>query len=253
MAKKRYTGPYVSRGGEKLRGALLAFDYYDSVQGLRALDVGASTGGFTDCLLQAGASHVTAFDVAYGQFAWKLRQDPRVTVLERTNFRTANFCELEDFEPPFDLVVADLSFISLVKLVDQFKVSITKQHCCSPRSRHSELQSRTSASDGGLSSGGDLILLVKPQFEALREEVPRGGVITDPELHLTILQRLARSFLDAGLVPVDWTYSPIKGPRGNIEFWLWARKEDTNSKVSESEANCATIEEVVSNAHADLS
>ncbi|MCL2438427.1 MAG: TlyA family RNA methyltransferase [Coriobacteriia bacterium] len=230
MAKKRYTGPYVSRGGEKLRGALEDFAY--CAQGKRALDVGASTGGFTDCLLQAGASHVVALDVAYGQFAWKLRQDPRVQVVERTNFKNVALTDLPEladsvFAPPYDIVVADLSFISLAKLTSQFRAAIVDQ--------------------------GDLLLLVKPQFEAARDEVPRGGVITDPLLHIEVLQRLEVSFLEAGLAPITWSYSPIKGPRGNIEFWLHARRNDINSKVSESEANCATIEKVVSAAHVDLS
>jgi len=231
MTKKRYTGPYVSRGGEKLRGALEDFRYL--VRDKRALDVGASTGGFTDCLLQAGASSVVAIDVAYGQFAWKLRQDPRVQVIERSNFKTADLSKLEPpFSPPYDVVVADLSFISLTKLTEQFKAVIDT---------------------------GDLLLLVKPQFEALREEVPKGGVIADPDAHVAVLRRLADAFLDAGLVPQAWTYSPIKGPRGNIEFWLHARKDelcacedDDHSKHSESGANYATIEEVVRQAHAHL-
>jgi len=229
MAKKRYTGPYVSRGGEKLRAALEDFSY--DVTGLRTLDVGASTGGFTDCLLQAGTASVTALDVAYGQFAWKLRQDSRVRVVERTNFKNA---DLHELGAPFDLVVADLSFISLSKLTEQFKAAIQ--------------------------GSGDLILLVKPQFEALREEVPDGGVITDPELHTTILKRLAKSFITAGLMPQQWSYSPIKGPKGNIEFWLYASPSTCNSEVSEFEVNCVTmeatieaaIEEVVRRAHAHL-
>jgi len=220
MAKKRYTGPYVSRGGEKLKGALADFAY--EVSGKRALDVGSSTGGFTDCLLQAGASHVTALDVAYGQFAWKLRQDPRVAVVERTNFKTADLSELEaPFAPPFDVVVADLSFISLAKLAEQFKAAI--------------------------GDDGDLILLVKPQFEALRSEVPTGGVISDPELHIAILERLAQSFADDGLIVQAWTYSPIKGPKGNIEFWLHARKGNPD-EAYESNA----VAEVVAQAHENL-
>jgi 23S rRNA (cytidine1920-2'-O)/16S rRNA (cytidine1409-2'-O)-methyltransferase len=229
MAKKRYTGPYVSRGGEKLRGALEDFSY--DVRAKRALDVGASTGGFTDCLLQAGANQVVALDVAYGQFAWKLRQDPRVQVVERSNFKNADLTALETpFTAPFDLVVADLSFIALSKLTEQFKQAITDT--------------------------GDLILLVKPQFEASRAEVPEGGVITDPELHIEILQRTETTFVQAGLVPVAWTYSPIKGPKGNREFWLHARKGAASPEMSESAANCATIksriETAVRQAHMHL-
>jgi len=229
MAKKRYTGPYVSRGGEKLRGALEDFSYCVSAK--RALDVGASTGGFTDCLLQAGASSVTALDVAYGQFAWKLRQDPRVQVVERTNFRNADLSVLDTpFAPPYDVVVADLSFIALSKLTEQFKQVVDEQ--------------------------GDLLLLVKPQFEALREEVPEGGVITDPALQVKILQRLEDNFRAAGLVPRAWTYSSIKGPKGNIEFWLLAQKGEVDSRVSEFESYCDTIksciETVVQQAHKSL-
>jgi len=233
MAKKRYTGPYVSRGGEKLRGALKDFSY--CVRDKRALDVGASTGGFTDCLLQAGAASVTALDVAYGQFAWKLRQDPRVQVVERTNFRNADLSTLDaPFAPPYDVVLADLSFIALSKLTEQFKQVVDEQ--------------------------GDLLLLVKPQFEALREEVPEGGVITDPALQVKILQRLEDNFRAAGLVPRAWTYSSIKGPKGNIEFWLLASKGESNSQVSEFGTDCATIkpcietciQTVVQQAHTNL-
>ena len=229
MAKKRYTGPYVSRGGEKLRGALKDFSY--CVRDKRALDVGASTGGFTDCLLQAGAASVTALDVAYGQFAWKLRQDPRVQVVERSNFRTADLSGLDaPFAPPYDLIVADLSFIALSKLTEQFKQVVDEQ--------------------------GDLLLLVKPQFEALREEVPEGGVITDLSLHIEILQRLEDNFIAAGLVPRAWTYSSIKGPKGNIEFWLLANKGKSDSQVSEFGADYATIkpciQTVAQRAHTNL-
>jgi len=233
MAKKRYTGPYVSRGGEKLRGALEDFSF--DVRELSALDVGASTGGFSDCLLQAGASFVTALDVAYGQFAWSLRQDPRVHVVERTNFKTADLSTLpEPFAPPYDLIVADLSFISLAKLTEQFKAV--------------------------LSSQGSLLLLVKPQFEALREEIPQGGVIGDPKLHMRILERLVQTYAEAGFLRQEWTYSPIKGPKGNIEFWLRAQMlpfaAEPDSIHSENEVNCATIkasvEEVVKQAHAHL-
>ena len=229
MAKKRYRGPYVSRGGEKLRGALDAFSFDPT--GLSALDVGASTGGFTDCLLQAGAKHVTSLDVAYGQFAWSLRNDPRVTVIERTNFKIIEFTNnRSDVDEggsikanSFDLVVADLSFISLAKLGTQFKAA--------------------------LKPTGDLIVLVKPQFEASREEVPAGGVIVDPKLHASILVRLAQCFSDAGLVPVAWTYSPIKGPKGNIEFWLHARPCATIAATKNDDSG---IVRVVQQAHADL-
>ena len=219
---KRYTGPYVSRGGEKLRGALEAFNY--SVAGKRVLDVGASTGGFTDCLLQCGATKVTALDVAYGQFAWKLRQDERVTVVERTNFKTADLLALG---APFDLVVADLSFIALSSLTNQFKIAVGEI--------------------------GDLILLVKPQFEARREEVGEGGVIRDPQVHEAVLRRTGEAFAAAGLMPQVWTHSPLTGPKGNIEFWLMVRGGAVLlSDVAQplhSGGECASIESVVQAAH----
>jgi len=223
---KRYTGPYVSRGGEKLRGALQDFSYCP--KDLRALDLGASTGGFTDCLLQVGAAHVTALDVAYGQFAWKLRQDPRVQVVERCNVKNA---DLDSLGAPFDLVVADLSFIALRTLAQKLQGAIGEQ--------------------------GDLLLLVKPQFEALRAEVDRGGVIRDPEKHVRILQRLSDVFEGQGLMSVDWTYSPIKGPKGNIEYWLWARSADlplagARRCVTIEAGSENVIESVVKRAHAVL-
>jgi len=228
LAKKRYTGPYVSRGGEKLKGALEALSL--DVTGLRCLDVGASTGGFTDCLLQAGAESVVALDVAYGQFAWKLRQDPRVHVIERTNFKSIDLSQIdESFAAPYDLVVADLSFISLAKLSEQFKTTISPE--------------------------GQLLLLVKPQFEAHREEVPAGGVITDPQLQAQTLRRLASSFRDAGIEVLDWTYSPIKGPKGNIEFWVHAGLPTSVENIHCPDylsAVCATIESTVSQAHESL-
>ena len=253
---KRYIGPFVSRGGEKLSGALDVFSY--DVSGKRVLDVGASTGGFTDCLLQRGAAEVTALDVAYGQFAWKLRQDPRVTVVERTNFKTYS-CTSASLNPTchperndvrkkgssgegscvpqagvsdgtlcatYDLVVADLSFIALGSLTAQFKAAVGES--------------------------GDLILLVKPQFEARREEVGDGGVIYDSATHVRILKRLAETYVAAGLPPQVWTHSPLKGPKGNIEFWMWARPEAASENVEKSftsAAACASIEGVVKQAH----
>ncbi|MCL2680402.1 MAG: TlyA family RNA methyltransferase [Coriobacteriia bacterium] len=223
---KRYTGAYVSRGGEKLRAALNDFAYCP--RGLRALDIGASTGGFTDCLLQAGAAQVTALDVAYGQFAWKLRQDARVQVVERSNIKNVDLASLG---APFDVVVADLSFIALRTLTEQLKCSIGEK--------------------------GDLLLLVKPQFESLRSEVDPGGVIRDPQKHQRILQRLGETFVKQGLLPRQWTYSAIKGSKGNIEYWLWARRAADDGLDS---AQCADITNtmeadiaaVVAHAHAAL-
>jgi len=180
---------FVSRGGEKLAGALADFDY--PVAGKRCIDVGASTGGFTDCLLQAGAASVVAVDVAYGIIDWKLRGDPRVTVVERCNIRTA---DINALGAPFDLLVADLSFISLATVYPAL------QRCTQPR--------------------GDMLLLVKPQFEAPRAKVGTGGVVTEAQTQLSVLERLEEIVTQSGAVVRGWTHSPLKGAKGNIEFWL---------------------------------
>jgi 23S rRNA (cytidine1920-2'-O)/16S rRNA (cytidine1409-2'-O)-methyltransferase len=186
------TGPsrrFVSRGGEKLEAALDRFRV--DVAGRRALDAGASTGGFTDCLLSRGTAHVIALDVGYGQLDWRLRQDPRVTVLERTNIR--------DVEPealPYlaDLVVADLSFISLA----------------------TALPSLVSSS----ASGAVFVLLVKPQFEAGREDVGSGGVVSDPNAWRRAVGSVVRACEEEGVRPTGVMASPLLGPAGNVEFFL---------------------------------
>jgi 23S rRNA (cytidine1920-2'-O)/16S rRNA (cytidine1409-2'-O)-methyltransferase len=180
--------PFVSRGGIKLAEALRAFDIHP--EGWVCADVGASTGGFTDCLLQHGAQRVYAIDVGYGQLAWKLRQDSCVVIMERTNARY-----LQQLEEQVRLVTIDASFISLRLLLPAVK--------------------------GWLDSQGEVIALIKPQFEAGAGRIGKGGVVRDPETHRQVL----RDILDwaiqndwhiRGLVP-----SPIKGPKGNIEFLLW--------------------------------
>jgi 23S rRNA (cytidine1920-2'-O)/16S rRNA (cytidine1409-2'-O)-methyltransferase len=180
--------PYVSRGGEKLAGALVALgvDPRDKA----VLDVGASTGGFTDAVLQAGALHVTAVDVGYGQLAWKLRQDARVTVVERVNFR-----KLPDdaFPGGFDLVVIDASFISVRTIV--------------ARALHY------------LRPDGTILALVKPQFEAGRERLGGGGVVRDPAVHTAILHEVRDGISALGLAAVDGCLSPLRGPAGNVEFF----------------------------------
>jgi 23S rRNA (cytidine1920-2'-O)/16S rRNA (cytidine1409-2'-O)-methyltransferase len=178
---------FVSRGGEKLAAALARFAI--DVRGRRALDAGASTGGFTDCLLQAGAAHVHAVDVGRGQLAWSLRDDPRVTVRERTNVRAL---EPGDLGGPVDLTVADLSFISLVT------VAPALARCTRP--------------------DGDLVLLVKPQFEAGRARVGKGGIVRDPEVHRAVLHEVRDGLRDAGLHVVDVMASPLRGADGNVEF-----------------------------------
>lgn len=180
--------PYVSRGGLKLQAALdaLALD----VGGWVCLDVGASTGGFTDCLLQRGAGRVVAVDVGYGQIAWSLRQDPRVVVIERTNIRAI---DPEKVPEPVDLITIDVSFISL-KLVVPAVLRFLKP-------------------------GGRLLPLVKPQFEVGKGEVGKGGVVRDPAQHERVLADLALFFNGLGLTGGPVIPSPVLGPKGNREFF----------------------------------
>jgi 23S rRNA (cytidine1920-2'-O)/16S rRNA (cytidine1409-2'-O)-methyltransferase len=194
-------GPrYVSRGGLKLAGALGTFGI--SVTGMRAVDVGASTGGFTDCLLQAGAAEVTAVDVGYGQLAWSLRQDDRVRVFERTNIRNA---EPKSLGAPFDLAVVDVSFIGLRVVLPRLK----------------ELLGET----------GTLLALVKPQFEAGKGRVGKRGVVRDAVVHEEVLCDVLSELERANLIVHGLTWSPLKGPQGNIEFWVWADKRGSAMRV----------------------
>jgi 23S rRNA (cytidine1920-2'-O)/16S rRNA (cytidine1409-2'-O)-methyltransferase len=188
-------GPqYVSRGGHKLAGALAAFGGL-AVAGRRCLDAGASTGGFTDVLLQAGAAHVVAVDVGYGQLAWVLRGDPRVTVLERVNVRELRPGQVG---PPPGLVVADLSFISLATPLPAL-VS-----CAAP--------------------DADFVLLVKPQFEVGKGRVGPGGVVRDPGLRAEAVSSVAAAAAGHGLGVAGVTASPLPGPAGNVEYFLWLRR-----------------------------
>ena len=180
--------PYVSRGGLKLQAALDGFGL--DVQDFRCLDVGIGTGGFTDCLLQYGAAHVTGVDVAYGDVAWKLRQDPRVTLFERCNFRTVDIRELA---PPFDLAVVDCSFISLEALLPNLSQA--------------------------LGDTGRLLTLIKPQFEVKREEVGEGGLVSDGATRDSVLERIKVLALDEGFRLTHHMDSPVPGARaGNIEL-----------------------------------
>jgi len=182
---------FVSRGGEKLDAALAAFPV--AVNGVEAVDAGASTGGFTDCLLQRGAAAVVAVDVGRGQIHQRLRTDPRVTVVERTNVRFLTLADLHREERPFPLVVADLSFISLTGLAEQLV--------------------------GLAAPGADLVVLIKPQFEAGRVEATRGrGVITDPEVWRHALVDVIGAFAAAGAAMMGIMVSPLLGARGNVEF-----------------------------------
>jgi 23S rRNA (cytidine1920-2'-O)/16S rRNA (cytidine1409-2'-O)-methyltransferase len=185
---------YVSRGGVKLAGALAAFDSL-TVAGKRCLDAGASTGGFTDVLLRAGAAHVVTVDVGYGQLAWSLRTDPRVTVLERVNVRTL---APQQVAPPPALVVADLSFISL-SLVMSALVA-----CSAP--------------------DADFVLMVKPQFEVGKDLVG-DGVVRDPQLRQSAVAGVAAAAARLGLGVAGVTASPLPGPSGNVEYFLWLRRD----------------------------
>ena len=183
---------YVSRGGRKLAGALAAFGDL-SVAGRQALDAGASTGGFTDVLLRAGAAHVVAADVGYGQLAWSLRTDPRVTVLDRVNVRA-----LEHVTPAPDLVVADLSFISLTLVLPALAAAATPD--------------------------ADFVLLVKPQFEAGKDRVGAGGVVRDTTDRSDAIRRVCQAAGQLGLGVRGLTASPLPGPAGNVEYFVWLRR-----------------------------
>jgi 23S rRNA (cytidine1920-2'-O)/16S rRNA (cytidine1409-2'-O)-methyltransferase len=184
---------YVSRGGEKLEGALDSFNI--DVSGLHVIDVGASTGGFTDCVLQRGAAHVVALDVGHGQLHPKLRDHRQVTVIERTNIRHADLAELG---APFDLVVADLSLISLTFLAEPLVTAA--------------------------GPGGQMVLLIKPQFEAGKADVSKGkGIITDPDLHQRACADVAGALAACGAHVIGQIESPIKGGQGNVEFLVHVR------------------------------
>lgn len=184
---------YVSRGGHKLAGALDAFKEL-KVEGRVALDAGASTGGFTDVLLKRGAKKVIAVDVGYGQLAWELRQDSRVEIHDRTNVRALNRDVIRD---EIDLVVADLSFISLAMVLPAL-ISVS-------------------------SSETDFLLMVKPQFEVGREKLGAGGVVREPELRRAAVYEVAKSAYELGLGTFGVVASPLPGPSGNVEYFLWLK------------------------------
>jgi 23S rRNA (cytidine1920-2'-O)/16S rRNA (cytidine1409-2'-O)-methyltransferase len=181
--------PYVSRGGLKLEAALRQF--HVNPTGKLCLDIGASTGGFTDCLLQHGAAHVFAVDVGHNQLAWKIRQDARVTVIEGFN---ARHLEEENFAAPFDLVTVDVSFISLKLILPGVKAVLQQE--------------------------GDCLALIKPQFEVGRGEVGRGGIVTDTAKHQRVLKEIRSAAEGIGLPPVAVIESPILGAEGNREFLI---------------------------------
>lgn len=207
---------YVSRGGLKLEKAMKSFgiDLTDAV----CADIGASTGGFSDCMLQNGAKHIYAIDVGYGQLAWKLRTDERVTNLERTNFR---YVTNEQIPEPLDFASIDVSFISL-------KIILPVLHNL-------------------LRENGKAVCLIKPQFEAGKENVGKKGVVRDKNVHLVVVKTITDFMLENGYSVIGLDYSPIKGPEGNIEYLALIEKNDL--KVFSAKF---TAEDVVTESHKEL-
>ncbi len=198
--------PFVSRGGLKLQKAMEAFGL--TLEGFACADIGASTGGFTDCMLQKGAARVYAVDVGYGQLAWKLRQDERVVVLEETN---ARYLTAEQIPEPLDAATIDAAFISLGKLLPALYPLLKPE--------------------------GFVMALIKPQFEAGREKVGKNGVVREPAVHLEVIRQVLATAEELGFCPWGLDFSPIKGPKGNIEYLLWLGKQAApERKLPEPEA-----------------
>ena len=213
---KGKTLKYVSRGGLKLEKAMKNFDIVlkDKV----CMDVGASTGGFTDCMLQNGAVKVYSVDVGHGQLDWKLRNDERVVCMERTNMR---YMTEDDIDEKASFVSIDVSFISLTKILPAvYRI---------------------------LNTGGEVVALIKPQFEAGREKVGKKGVVRDPKVHLEVIQTVLQTAMDLGFSILDLEYSPIKGPEGNIEYLVHLKKSQEGENSAEVNA-----EAVVEAAHGEL-
>ena len=210
---------YVSRGGLKLEKAMKNFDV--TLKDKVCMDVGASTGGFTDCMLQNGAVKVYSIDVGYGQLDWKLRNDPRVVCMEKTNIR---YVVPEDLEGPADFSSIDVSFISLTKVLLPVRNLLTEE--------------------------GEIVCLIKPQFEAGREKVGKKGVVRDPAVHQEVIEKVRDYAMSISMEPCHLSFSPIKGPEGNIEYLLHLKKHPEGIQVSDSLQ--VSVEEVVSQAHGQL-
>ena len=213
---KGNTLKYVSRGGLKLEKAMTHFGI--TLEGKVCMDIGASTGGFTDCMLQNGAVKVYSVDVGYGQFAWKLRQDPRVVCMEKTNIRYVTPADIDDV---LDFASVDVSFISL-------KLILPAVHRV-------------------LKAGGHVACLIKPQFEAGREKVGKKGVVRDKAVHEEVVERIIEFASQNGFFVKNLEYSPIKGPEGNIEYLVYIRKDETGGVDA-----AVDIEAVVDAAHGEL-
>lgn len=207
---------YVSRGGLKLEKAMQHFDI--SLEGAVCMDIGASTGGFTDCMLQNGASKVYAVDVGYGQFAWKLRQDPRVVCMEKTNIR---YVTPQDIADVLDFASVDVSFISLTKVLPAAR-ALLQEH-------------------------GRMVCLIKPQFEAGKDKVGKKGVVRDEKVHLEVIDKIITFALENGFSVLNLEYSPIKGPEGNIEYLVHLEKSDEPKKEE-----LVDMEQIVKEAHGQL-
>lgn len=214
---KGNTMPYVSRGGYKLEKAIKTFNI--QLAGKTCMDIGASTGGFTDCMLQNGAAKVYAIDVGYGQFAWKLRIDPRVVSMERTNIR---YVKPEDLQELCDFASIDVSFISLTKVLPAVKAL--------------------------LKESGEIIALIKPQFEAGREKVGKKGVVREKSTHKEVINNVVSYAMQEKFSIIGLDYSPIKGPEGNIEYLIYLKKDDVeNINLCED-----LIDDIVEASHNDL-
>lgn len=210
---KGHTLPYVSRGGLKLEKAIHNFDV--TVDGKVCTDVGSSTGGFTDCMLQNGARKVFAIDVGRGQLDWKLRQDNRVVCMEKTNIR---YVTPEDIGEPVDFSSIDVSFISLTKVLLPIRNYLTEN--------------------------GQIVALIKPQFEAGREKVGKKGVVREKSTHIEVITKVIDYAMSIGFAVLNLEFSPIKGPEGNIEYLVHLEKCDTNDRIAEN----VKIEETVDKA-----
>ena len=209
---------YVSRGGLKLEKAMSHFDL--TLEGKVCMDVGASTGGFTDCMLQNGAVKVYSVDVGHGQLDWKLRSDPRVVCMEKTNIR---YVTQEQIEEPAAFVSIDVSFISLTKVLPPVRELMTED--------------------------GEIVCLIKPQFEAGREKVGKKGVVRDPKVHEEVIEKVIDFAATVGLESRELEFSPIKGPEGNIEYLLHILKRPDAASVEPFAGN---VQEIVAQAHGTL-
>ncbi|MBR1866497.1 MAG: TlyA family RNA methyltransferase [Lachnospiraceae bacterium] len=212
---KGSTLKYVSRGGLKLEKAMQQFDV--TLQGKVCMDIGSSTGGFTDCMLQNGAVRVYAVDVGHGQLDWRLRQDERVVCMEKTNIR---YLTPEQIDEPPSFASIDVSFISLTKVLQPAKQLLTEQ--------------------------GEIVCLIKPQFEAGRDKVGKKGVVRDPGVHREVIHMVMEYAVSIGFVLCNLEYSPIKGPEGNIEYLLHLSKDPTRTQ------GILSVEDVVQASHTSL-